>query len=130
MANHKGSEGTVKVGTSVIAELRSFSISEKADTIEDTTMGDAAKTFQVGLTEWEGSITCFWDETDATGQEAMTNGATVTLNLYPEGAVSGDHYATGSAIVTEVGVSSAHDGMVERTFSVKGAGALTWGNVV
>ena len=41
MATHTGSEGTVKVGTAgsdtVIAEIRSFSIEETADTLETTT---------------------------------------------------------------------------------------------
>ena len=39
MATHTGSEGTVKVGANAIAEIRSFSIEESADTLEDTTMG-------------------------------------------------------------------------------------------
>ena len=40
MATHAGSEGTVKVGSDAIAEIRSFSIEETADTLEDTSMGD------------------------------------------------------------------------------------------
>ena len=38
MATHAGSEGTVKSGANAIAEVRSFSLEETADTIEDTTM--------------------------------------------------------------------------------------------
>lgn len=34
MANHKGSEGTVHVGTTAIAEIRSYNISETSDTVE------------------------------------------------------------------------------------------------
>jgi len=129
MANHRGADGVVKVGTSAVAEVRSFEISEKADTIDDTVMGDTAKSFQVGLTEWEGTITCFWDETDTTGQGALTVGASVTLNLYPEGDQVGDTYFTGTAVITEAGLSTSFDGMVERTFSVKGQGALTTATV-
>jgi hypothetical protein len=51
------------------------------------------------------------------------------LNLYPEGATSGDTYATLSAIITEAGVSASFDGMVESTFSFEANGAVTWGTV-
>lgn len=129
MANHKGSEGVVKVGSNTVAEVRDWSISETAETIDDTTMGDSARTRQVGLTSCSGSITAFWDETDTTGQGAMTVGSAITLNLYPEGETTGDSYATVSAIITEEGKSATMDGMVEATFSWEGNGAVTWGTV-
>ena len=129
MANHKGSEGVAKVGSNTIAEIKDFSLSESAETIDDTTMGDSARTKQVGLTTASGSMTAFWDETDSSGQGAMTVGASVTLNLYPEGATTGDSYATLSAIITEKGVSTTLDGMVETSVSFEANGAVTWGTV-
>lgn len=125
MANHTGSEGTVKIGTNTVAEIRSWSIEESADTIEDTAMGDTARTFRTGLTAWSGSLDCWWDETDTTGQGALTVGAQVTLNVYPEGATVGDTYYTGTAIVTGISRQAAFDGMVEASFSFQGTGALT-----
>ena len=127
MANHTGSEGVVKVGSNTVAEVRDWSISETADTIEDTAMGDSARSRKVGLTSASGSLSAYWDETDTTGQGAMTVGAEVTLNLYPEGATSGDTYATLSAIITSADVSAAFDGMVEAAFSFEANGAVTWG---
>jgi predicted secreted protein len=125
MATHTGSEGTVKVGSDAIAEIRSFSIEESADTLEDTTMGDTARTYKPSLTNFTGSVDALWDETDTTGQGALTIGAEVTLNLYPEGDASGDTYLTGSAIVTGRTVNSSFDGLVEMSISVQGNGALT-----
>jgi len=125
MANHTGSEGTVKVGAVVVAEIRSFSVDTTADTMEDTTMGDSWRTYQSVLKTWSGSIDCYWDETDATGQGALTPGTVVTLNLYPEGAQTGDKYYTGSAIVTGFTVTQSFDGMVEASFKFQGTGALT-----
>jgi len=125
MATHTGSEGTVKVGSDAIAEIRSFSIEESADTLEDTTMGDTARTYKPSLTTFTGSVDVLWDETDTTGQGALTIGAEVTLNLYPEGDASGDTYLTGSAIVTGRSVNSSFDGLVEMSISVQGNGALT-----
>lgn len=59
MATHKGSEGTVHVGTNAIAEIKSYSLDETADTIEDTSMGDAARTYVASLTTFSGSIDVF-----------------------------------------------------------------------
>jgi len=125
MATHTGSEGTVKVGSNAIAEIRSFSIEESADTLEDTSMGDTARTYKSSLTTYTGSVDVLWDETDATGQGALTIGAEVTLNLYPEGDTSGDTYYTGTAIVTGRTVNSSYDGLVEMSISVQGTGALS-----
>jgi len=125
MANHKGSEGYVKVGSNTVAEVRDWSLTITADTIEDTTMSDTARTYLPSLTSASGSVSCYWDETDATGQGAMTAGAEVTLNLYPEGADTGDTYYSMSAIITEEGASASFDGMVEASFSFQANGAVT-----
>lgn len=127
MANHTGSEGVVKVGANTIAEIKNFSINESADTIEDTTIGDTSRTFKPGLKSWDGSLECYWDELDTTGQGALTVGSEVTLNLYPEGATTGDTYYTGSAIVTKIDIKVPTGGMVDCSFSFKGNGALTKG---
>ena len=125
MAVHKGSEGTVKVGANAIAEIRSYSIEETSDTLETTTMGDSARTYTPNLTSWSGSVDVYWDETDATGQGALTVGAEITLNVYPEGDTSADTYYTGAAIVTSVTKNASFDGLVEASISVQGTGALT-----
>ena len=125
MATHTGSEGTVKVGSNAIAEIRSFSIEETADTLEDTTMGDTARTYKSSLTTYTGTVDVLWDETDTNGQGALTIGAEITLNLYPEGDGSGDTYYTGTAIVTGRTINSSYDGLVEMSISVQGSGALS-----
>ena len=125
MATHKGSEGTVKVGANAIAEIRSFSISETGDTVEDTTMDDSARTYKPSLTSFSATVEVFWDETDTQGQVALAVGAEVTLNAYPEGSASAASYVTGSAIVTGRTINSSFDGMVEASITLQGTGALT-----
>lgn len=129
MATHTGSEGTVKVGANAIAEIRSYSVEETADTTEDTTMGDSYRTHKTTLKSWSGSVDVFWDETDTNGQVALVVGAEVTANFYPEGSTTGDAYLTGTAIVTGKTISAAFDGMVEATITLQGTGALTTGTV-
>ena len=125
MAVHKGSEGTVKVGVNGILEVRSYSIEESADTLETSTMGDTARTYVPSLTTFTGSVDVYWDETDTNGQGALSIGAAVTLNVYPEGDSSTDTYYTGSAIVTGVTRTASFDGLVEASITLQGTGALT-----
>lgn len=129
MAVHKGSEGAVYVGANQVAEVRSATLTETAETIDSTSMGDTARTFESSLTSASGTVTCYWDETDTNGQEAMGAGDEVTLNLYFEGNASGDHYASMTAIITEASVSTSFDGLVERTFNFQVDGAVTWSDV-
>ena len=129
MAVHKGSEGVVKILTNTVAEVRDWSLEETAETIDSTQLSDSAKTFEVGTTSWSGSVNAFWDETDTNGQGAMRAGASVTLNLYPEGATSGDTYGSGTAIISSISKSGGIDGLVEASFSFQGTGALTWATV-
>ena len=124
MANHKGSEGTVHVGTDAIGEIKSYSINETVNTIDDTTIGDAAKTVQAGTTQFSGSVDTFWDELD-TAQIAMTVGASITIKFYPEGSTTGDKYYTGTALVTSIDRSATIDGVVEASYGLTGNGALT-----
>lgn len=129
MANHHGSEGVVYVAglTNAIAELNDFSVSESAEFAEDTNLSDTSKTYnETAIKSWSGSANAFWDETDTNGQEALLVGAAVTINFCFEGKDTGDLYAAGAALVTEVGVSSSKSGIVERSFSFIGNGALVW----
>ena len=125
MATHKGSEGTIRVGANVVAEIRSFTFEQTADTIEDTALGDSVRSYVSGLKQASGSIECFWDETDTSGQGALDAGASVTLNLYPEGAESGDTYFSMTALVTGVTINSSFDGMVEASITFQATGAIT-----
>ena len=124
MATHTGSEGTIKIGSDTLGELRSFTLESTAETIEDTSMGDTSRTYKVGLKTFTGTASVFFDETD-TAQNALVAGAEITLNVYPEGASSGDTYYSGTAIVTGRTINSSFDGMVEMEISFQGTGALT-----
>ena len=129
MATHTGSSGVVKVGTNTVAEVRSFTLDTTAELLEDTTLTDTSKSFQVGKKGATASVECFWDETDTNGQIAIAEGSSVALNLYPEGATSGDYYFSGTYLITANSVSVPTDGIIEATFSGTLTGALTRGTV-
>jgi hypothetical protein len=126
MATFKGSEGVVKVGGNAIAEIRSFSIEESADTIEDTAMGDTSRTYKSSLKSFTASIDALFDDTDTNGQVAMTIGSELAFEFQPEGsAPSSDYELAGTGIVTGISQSQSYDSLVEVSFTIQGTGALT-----
>lgn len=126
MATHySGEAAVVKIGSNTIAEGMDWSVDQTGETVEDTELLDTWKTFIAAKKSWTAQVACHWDETDTNGQEACTLGASVTLNLYPEGATTGDKYYTGTALVTSVGVAISEGSTVRRSISFQGSGALT-----
>lgn len=125
MATHAGNEGSVYVGANQVAEVRSYQIEETQNTSDDTVMGDTWQTHLVTQKSWTAQCDVLWDETDTNGQGALTGGASITLNVYPEGNTTGDTYYTGTATVTSISRSASYDGLVEASISLQGNGALT-----
>jgi len=126
MATHTGSEGNIKIGSTILGELRSYTLESTSDTIEDTSLGDTSRTFKTGLKGFSGSASLFFDEADA-GQLLVTAGSSITINVSPEGSSTGDKFFSGSAIVTGYNVSASFDGMVEAEMTFTGNGELTVG---
>lgn len=121
---HTGKDGVVKVDGVTVAEIRSFSVEQTGDTVEDTVMSSTFRTFKPTLTSFTGSADVYWNEADP-GQTALTINAEVTVAFYPEGIVALDTYYTGDCIVTGISRSSSFDGMVEASITFQGTSALT-----
>ena len=129
MSTILGQNGKVKVANSAIAEVKSFSIEETADTIDTTVMGSQYKEFRAGKTSWSGSIEAYWDETDTTGQLVFKIGTEVNLELYPDSDEVGKTKYSGVAYITGITKQVAQDGVGEISFNFQGSGALTRGTV-
>ena len=125
MATHIGNGGTVGIGANTVAEVLSWSLTENANVADDTTLGDSSTSHIAGLLSWSGSVSCYWDETDATGQEAMTIGASVDLSLFPDGEAAADIDFNGAATIVSIERSGANDSIVTANFSFTGNGDLT-----
>lgn len=129
MATTTGSSGVVKIAAdggsvAVVGEVRSFSIETSADTIEDSSMGDSARTYKSGLESSTVTIECYWDGADA--QQLVLDGrADIDFEIYPTGTATGEKYYSGGGIVTSKSISTSFDGMVEASFSVQVSGAVT-----
>jgi len=125
MATHTSASGVIKVGSNAIAEITSYSLEYSSDTVEDTVIGDSARTYKPTLKSFTASVDAFWDETDTNGQVALVVGTEVTFSIYPEGDTSTDTYYTGSAIITGRTISSSTGEMITASFTLQGTGDLT-----
>ena len=131
MTTATGSSGIVKVATflttqQVVGEIRSFTIEDSADTIENSVMGDLDRTYRRGLGSSTISIEAYFDPSDA-GQVDMLAREKVDFEISPMGTGSGTRVFSGTGIVTSRTVNSSFDGMVEASFSIQVSGALTVG---
>ena len=125
MATHTAANGVIKVGANAVAEVTGYSIEYTSDTVEDTVIGDSARTHLPTLKSFTASLDAMWDETDTNGQLALVVGTTVTFSIYPEGDSSGDTYYTGSGIITGRTISTTVGEMITANFSIQGTGDLT-----
>lgn len=119
-ASH-GKNGVVKVATAIVAEVRSFEIQETTDWSTAEAMGDVNVKRVKGLGDVTGSITCWLDGSDTTGQGALTNGALVDLELFSEGEGSG----LPKVVITQAAIDNVTDGVdvggpVEKSFTFAG----------
>ena len=124
MATKLGREGLIKLSSTTIGELRNYALTHSSDVVEDSVLGDTYRTRLASMKTFSVSGDLYWDEGDA-GQLLITIGSSVTLNLYPEGATTGDVYYSGAAIVTQFNVSAAFDGIIEGSIAFEGNGALS-----
>ena len=128
MATHHGKEGVVTAGGTAIGELTGFTIETTGDVVEDTQLSDSTKSFLAGRTSFSGTLEMNYDEADAQ-QETLTAGSSITFVLLPEGNTSGDQSFSGSGIVTGMSINNTMDGIVSRSVTFQGTGALTKGTV-
>lgn len=125
MATHTAANGVIKVGSNAVAEVTGYNIEYMSDTVEDTVIGDSARTYLPTLKSFTASLDAMWDETDTNGQLALVVGTTITFSIYPEGEDSGDTYYTGSGIITGRTISTSVGEMITANFTIQGTGDLT-----
>ena len=124
MATHHGKEGVVTAGGTAIGELTGFTIETTGDVVEDTSLSDSTKSFLAGRTSFSGTLEMHYDEADAQ-QETLTAGSSISFVLLPEGNTSGDQSFTGTGLVTGMSINNTMDGIVSRSVTFQGTGALT-----
>ena len=120
-----GNNGTVTAGAVTIAEVLSFALNQAAKVAPDTVLTDEWDTHKVGTKSWGGSVSCYRDKTDATGQGALAVGASVELHLLEEGPGAGNIDHNGTVTITSIDSTTANDTTTPINFTFVGNGALT-----
>jgi len=124
MAYYKGTDGVIKSGTTAIAQIDSFEITQEIETAEATSIGDNSKKFVPTLKAFNGSLVVSADSDDA-GQATLTNGAEVTLLAQLEGSATGRQQLSGNVIVNNISTNIEPSGIIKSTMSFIGNGDLT-----
>jgi len=135
MATFTGENGKVDItaedsaGLTTVAEVRSWTVEHSKDVIEDTVMGDAARTYKSGLHQFSGSMEVVYDSdhTGASNAFDPSQDGALSVEFYPD-ATSGQKFS-GSVIVTSVSRTASFDDLVTATVNFQGTGALTIGSV-
>jgi hypothetical protein len=116
MTTATGNSGSLDFGGSAITELKSWSLEEAAEQIDDTAMGDTNRTSKAGLPTANGTIEVHYDQGDSV-QESMDAGVAGVLVLYPEGNVSTNPRITLTVQITGRSTSGAIDEILPQSFN-------------
>ena len=129
MATYTGENGQVKIGSdsageTAIAEVRSWTVEHTKDVVEDTVMGDAARTNKNGLNQFKGSMDVVYDDGHTAASDAFRpdNDTNLFIEFYPSSS-AGEKF-TGKVIVTSVSRTASFDDLVTTTVNFQGTGAL------
>lgn len=130
MTVYRGNSGVLKLGASLtaVAELTGFTITGTGGTLDDTSQGDAARTFVPdGLTSWSGSMTGHYFPGDTGGRAVVVEGALLAMEAAPlgDGVLLGK--MTGSIIITSIEIGSNNGAIVPFTAQFQGTGPLDRG---
>lgn len=89
MPRYVGTAGAVHVGGQAVAEVQSFEVNVERNAVQARVMGQTWTGQGIGPDEVSGTVTCFTDPADATGQAALRGRNAVALTLYPQGVGAG-----------------------------------------
>lgn len=120
MACISGKNGALSVdgGSTNVAQLTAWTITQNAETIEASYMGADWKCIKPGMSSWEGTAEAIFDTTEV----YPVIGAVVDLVAYE---IAGTTTYSGSAIVTSLETSVGVEDMITASLSFTGDGALT-----
>lgn len=130
MAVTRACYGVIKVGSATVAEVKGWGADQQATEINTSVIGSCTESWEAGPVSETGTVDCFWDATDATGQELFVPGDTISLVVQPEGDTAGDVTYSGDIIVLGVAKAGTVGDIVSRTMNYRVKdGFLTEGTV-
>lgn len=143
MATLTGELGQVKIdnvdsaaSTVAVAEIRSWTVTHTQDVIEDTVMGDGARTYKKGITNFSGSFEGMYDtahvstngavfDLDRTSDFTSEDHTGILTGEFITSSASGSKKYTGEILITSIERTASFDDMVTFTANFQGSGVLT-----
>lgn len=120
MASYHGKDAEAQIGGTAIGGIREFTYTPSAELADDTAKGDASRSRKAGLLDGTTVLNIVYDPGDVT-QELLIEGASVSLELYPEdGSTVGNQSFTGTALVESVAYGSPLDNIETRDVTLQG----------
>ena len=126
MAVLKGNVGHFNIATDAVLDVQNWTLDVTQEYVDTTTFGDTAREQTPTFATWSGTAAAKYNIADTTGQLALQTawlaGSLVSdVRFY----VSAASYYHGDAYVS-ASISAAVDNVVEVSYSITGASALTY----
>lgn len=120
----KGKDGVIKTGATPTAwaNIQSWSITRSAEVNQPWSMGDVAKRAYSTVYDWAFSGEVLYDPADEHANIAV--GATVAIEVYPDGEGTGKAYFSGNIVISSLEESADKNGEVMLKIEGTGDGAL------
>lgn len=128
MAALSGTLGSVVYttgGTTMVGEMKEWSLDMQMDMPDATAFGDNWREFTSGIKTWTGTFAGNFDSADSVQtslRSAFLAGSVCGLRFY----VSTANYFSGSAYINGQTPATAFDGLATIEYSIQGTGALTY----
>lgn len=123
MGTIHGKKGKFKVGTTVIAETRSWSVSITKNKDDDMSFGDDWRTQLLGTREWSITAEVNFDPASSTLIDAVLGETLVAVELYPDAGGAG---MFGGNVWLEGEWNVSKDSTSQASVSGDGDGPPTW----
>lgn len=122
-----GKSGNFKIGTNLVADLKSWKLDIQQDLKETTNFSSNGwKEQQPTIKSWSGSVDGDWNMADTTGQKALQDaqlgGTTVSAVFGPNGT----NTYTGNAFIKKISIQTQVDDIVKFTADIEGTGPLVY----
>ncbi|MBV6425163.1 MAG: hypothetical protein NAOJABEB_02977 [Steroidobacteraceae bacterium] len=109
-----------------IAEGTGFQISMPTDFAEDSSWGDTFKTKKPGLTDFDGTISKWYDHNETSLRTAAQNRAEGKWYWYPDRSVTTDYlYGTGYVSLDDVNAGGLNQ-IISNQYKLVASTAPTW----
>tara|TARA_R100000278_G_scaffold113991_1_gene92359 strand:- start:32 stop:427 length:396 start_codon:yes stop_codon:yes gene_type:complete len=125
MAVFHGSGGSLAIGGTAVAQVQEWSVTQNAEMVETTSLGQSARTYSKGLESFEGSCEVIVSDDDDTGytnfNQQLKAGSTLSVEFFQDN----NDKLSGSVLVSSVETTLSFDDIARYSVTFTGTGGLT-----